>query len=68
MTVEEAEKILGIERNMSYEEVLRVRAPLSCLPALGVVAAVFGKRLMPQLKPYSCITLYAMLSDPNEPL
>ena len=43
MTVEEAEKILGIERNMSYEEVLRVRSPLSCLPLLGVVAVVFEK-------------------------
>ena len=46
MTVEEAEKILGIERNMSYEEVLRVRDPLSCLPLLGAVAAVFWKRLV----------------------
>ena len=26
LTVEEAEKILGIEKNMSYEEVLRVSA------------------------------------------
>ena len=46
MTVEEAEKILGIERNMSYEEVLRVRTTLSCLPLLGVGAAVFGKHLV----------------------
>ncbi len=46
MTVEEAEKILGIERNMSYEEVLRVRVALSCFPLLGMVVAVFGEPLV----------------------
>ena len=30
MTVEEAEKILGIDKNMNYEEVLRVSFRPSC--------------------------------------
>lgn len=30
MTVEEAEKILGVERNMNYDEVLRVSAGCDC--------------------------------------
>ena len=39
MTVEEAEKILGVESKMSYDEVLRVRPqPSARLPKASVAA------------------------------
>ena len=68
MTVEEAEKILGIERNMSYEEVLRVRTALSGVLYPGMVVAVSEKCLVLFSQFYSCATLCAVLYNPPGPL